>query len=357
MMLCTPALLALVAAAPGETLAVVETESADALVGLAGQVTNALLEEAKAQKYSVLGPDELRKKLDDKKANELRKCGGKVVCAAQLLQGLGAKKAVLGTLGKDDKNYLLKLWLVDLDTLQVIADVDRPILIAARRFQKDVQQAVPPLLRGEREARGTLVIDSTVKNTQVSMNGEFIGVAPVTLTLRPGKYEVKLERPKYLPITRLMPVEANQETKETFKLLLIPGAIPDEDVVPPLGKPGEGPPAGQPIAVSARTWILGGATVVALGAGAFFGFTSRAIDQRLQDGYTAATGTYQGTRADALLARQDAFTANVALGVGVAGLAASIISLVLDANASAAPVQVAPAPAPGGGGFVIGGHF
>jgi hypothetical protein len=196
-----------------------------------------------------------------------------------------------------------------------------------------------------------------VKNTQVSVNGEFIGVAPVTLTLRPGKYEVKLERPKYLPITRLMPVEANQETKETFKLLLIPGAIPDEEVVPPLGKPGEGPQAGQPIAVSARTWILGGVTVVALGGSAYFGFTSRAIDQRLQDGYTPATGVYQGTRADALLARQDAFNANVALGVGVAGLAASIVSLVLDANASAAPVVVAPAPAPGGGGFVIGGHF
>ncbi len=357
MMLVTPALLALVASASGESLAIVDTESVDALVGLAGQVTRALVEEARAQKYAVLGPEELRKKLDDKKYTELRKCAGKVGCAAQYLQGLGAKKAVLGLLAKDDRNYLLKLWLVDLDTLAVIADVDRPILIAARRFQKDVQQAVPPLLRGEREARGTLVVDSTVKNTQVTVNGEFIGVAPVTLTLRPGKYEVKLEKPKYLPISRLMAVEANQETKETFKLLLIPGAIPDEEVIPPLGKPGEGQATGKPLAVSPRTWILGGVTVAALGTGAYFGLTARSADQKLQDGYDPATGIYQGTRAQALSARQNALVANVALGVGVLGLAASIASLVMDANAPDGAVQVTPAVTPGGGGFVVGGHF
>jgi hypothetical protein len=68
------------------------------------------------------------------------------------------------------------------------------------------------LLRGEREARGTLSLTVNLADAQVSVNGEFMGTPPLTLNLKPGKYEVKVERHKYLGIRRLLGVEANQET-------------------------------------------------------------------------------------------------------------------------------------------------
>src|SRR5207249_3785036 len=130
-------------------------------------------------------------------------------CAAEKLSVMGATKAVLGRLNRDEKNYVLQLWFIDLNGLNVITEVDRSILIASRRFQKDVDQAIPGFLRGEREAHGTLTINATTQNAQVSINGEFMGVAPITSSLKPGKYEVKVEKPKFLPVKRYVDVEPN----------------------------------------------------------------------------------------------------------------------------------------------------
>jgi hypothetical protein len=72
-------LLALVATAPAPAkpvsaaptvpdLAIVDVDSPDMLLGLAGQVTRSLVAGAAAQKLTTIGPDELRKSLDDKQA-------------------------------------------------------------------------------------------------------------------------------------------------------------------------------------------------------------------------------------------------------------------------------------------------
>ncbi len=356
-MTALPALLAVLAASPGESLAVVEVEAADAMIGLSFQVTNAIVEEAKTQGFQVLTSDELRKKLDEKTWKQLKRCAGSVACAAQYLQGTGARKAVLGTLSRDEKNYVLKLWYFDLAGLKVIADVDRQVLIAARRFQKDVQQAVPPLLRGEKEARGTLVITANVPNVQVTMNGEFLGTPPITVTLKPGKYEVKADKKKYLPVTRLFTVEANQDTREELRMLLRPGESPDEDLVPALVKKPEVPAAeNHPAAIGARTWAAGGLTVVAAGAGTFFALAAKDGDDKLLAGYDATRMQYQGSRATALQVQQNALWANIAWGVTAAAAVTTVVFSILDATA-ADGVQVAPTVTPGGAGVVVGGHF
>jgi hypothetical protein len=349
-------LLAALSAAPAPRLAVVDLEAPDSLMALAGQVTRAVVAEAQLQKLPLFTPEELRLKLQPKQYAELKRCGSKTACVAQALEGQGIGRAVVGRFDRDEKNYLLKLWLIDVKSMTVVADVDRAILIAARRFQKDLDEAIPRLLRGEREARGTLVIEANLADARVSLNGEFVGTSPVTQSLRPGKYEVRLERRKYLSITRLLNVEADKETRERFSLLLIPGEVPDGQV-PALTKKDAAAAAGGAatgMRVTAPTWVAGAVTVAAGGAGLYFALTARAQEQQLVAGYDATTQVYAGTRREALAAQQSALFANVSFGVAGAALAATIVFLVLDATA---PVQVSATATGGGGGVVVGGRF
>lgn len=353
-MLPALAVAALLAAAP--KVAIVEVDAPDLMMGLGAQVTRALVAEAEAQHLELLTPEALRAQLDAKKYEQLRKCGGKAACVAQGVEGLDVERVVMGSLSRDEKYYLLKLWLLDVKKLEVIADVDRPILIASRRFQKDVEQAVPPFLRGEQEARGTLVVEANLPDAMVTLNGEFLGAPPLTHVLRPGKHEVKIERKKYLPITRLVDIEANKETKVFFKLLLIPGQIPDDQVVPALPKKkGDEAAASAPLHLSALTWVLGGAAIAAGGVGLGFGVAARGQQRTLTEGYDAERDTYAGTRAQALEQNTTALVANLSFGVAGAALVGAIISGIVDGTRPA--VQVTPAVSSTGAGVSIGGSF
>lgn len=335
-------------------VAIVDIWAPEGMMGLGALVTRALVAEAQAQKLNVMSPEQLRGSLDAPRYEALKKCGGNVACAAQHLEPLGAKRAVLGQLGRDEKNYLLKLWLVDIPALTVLASVDRPILIAARRLQKDVEQAVPALLRGEQEARGTLVIESSLADLQVTLNGDSVGSPPLKMSLKPGKYEVKAERRKYLPVARWVSVEANQETKLTLSLFLKPGEIADEKVVPALTKQ-VGASSSPGVQLSALTWILGGATVAAAGAGVGFGLLARSQRSTLEASYDAQARLYQGTRALALEHNRNALIANVALGVAGGALTGTIISAIVDATRPpTVEVALALSPTPG---VILRGSF
>lgn len=352
-----PALAVATVLAAAPKVAIVDVDAPDLMMGLGAQVTRALVAEAEVQHLEHLPPDALRKQLDAKKYEALRQCRGRAACVAQGLEGLGLDRAVVGSLNRDEKNYLLRLWLIDLKTLEVIADVDRHVLIAARRFQKDVEQAVPPLLRGEKEARGTLVIEANLADASIFLNGEFLGAPPLTHVLRPGKHEVKLERKKYLPITRLVDVEPNKELKVFFKLLLIPGQIPDEQVMPALPKKKGDDAAAEPLTLSALTWVLGGAAVAAGAVGLGFGVTARTQERDLLAGYDEATDTYAATRLAALEQNRNALIANVSFGVAGAALVGAVISGIVDGTGPAPTVQVTPAVSSTGGGVLVGGSF
>jgi hypothetical protein len=336
--------LATVMLLAAEPVAIVDVDTADAMMGLGAQVTRQVVDGATSLKLDLLTPDKLRGLLAPEKYQALRKCRDNTACVASAVAGTPVRRVVTGSLSRDEKNYLLKLWHHDVKELTLVCDVDRAILIASRRLQKDVEQAVPGLLRGEREARGTLVIETTAPNAQLSLNGEFVGSPPVTLTLKPGKYEVKLEKNKYLPVTRLVSVEANQTTTETLKLLLIPGQQPDEDLV---ARPGAGlstPTEPRPIALSAPTWIFGGVTLAATATAGIFGGLAASQRARLLEGLDLASGVYAGTRAQAIEQNRNAVVANVAfIALGVAA-AATITFLLIDllSDAPRAPAAVTP---------------
>ncbi|MBK7862809.1 MAG: PEGA domain-containing protein [Archangiaceae bacterium] len=358
-LLAAPAL-----AADKEKIAIVDLDAPSSMLGLSSQVTKSIINEAMKTKRGIITPDEVREKLGNKAVSELTKCADQAPCAADKLAVLGATKAIIGRLNRDDKNYVLQLWFLDLNELALITAIDRSILIASRRFQKDVEAAVPGFLRGEREAHGTLTVNATTANAQVTINGEFMGVAPLTTTLKPGKYELRVEKPKFLPVKRLVSVEANQKTVEEVRMLLIPGQKED-DLAPMAAGPkpevAGGSSGGSTFAPSAPTIVFGVAALASAGIALGFGVVSKNQYDDLKKGYDSASDSYAGTREQALAAQRNATGANISWGVAGAALIATVVSVVLDVRAAKAgdtQVEVTPAPTPGGGGaLLIGGRF
>ncbi len=357
MMALLPATLALaIAAAPAGKVALVDLDTP--MVGMASQVTQALKDAAAAQKLAVISPEELRTQLGIKKYLELVKCGPKPACVSQVIGDVpGIARVVAGSLTVDDKHYNLKLALIDLQSLNVVADVDRAILIASRRFQKDVKDLVGPLLRGEREARSTLVVKTNANDAQVTVNGEFIGVAPVTLTLKPGKHEVKIARAKYLPVTRLVDLEPNQTFTADIRMILKPGEKAEDGVPALVAANGQGADDGPGFRLRAPTIVSLAATLVAFGVGTVFGIQSSSGEKTLLAGYNKTTMIYSGKRTDAIAVHNNALIANVSFAVAGAALIVTAVLFVFDIRAGNTPVQLAPAVNPDGAGVFFGGHF
>lgn len=342
----------------GTRLVVVELTTPPTMMGLGGQVLAELTKSAAALGYTVIGPEDLAAQLGPGNYEALQKCNGQQACVMTRVRAVNPERVVTGSLTRTEKDYLLKLKLIDAASGQVISDVDRNILIASRRFRADVEEAVPRLLRGEREARGAVKIVSNVKNATVWVDGEVAGKAPVELQLKPGKYEVRLEKKSYLASKRLITVEANAESEEEFRLILEPGAVAEEDELPPLAatNPAEGTgPRG--IRVTPPAWVAFGAAAVTAGVGGYFGYRTRAAEETMLQSLDATTNLYGGTRAQALQGKQDAKTANILYGAAGIVAAAGVLFTVLDVGGDGAPVTATPSAGPGGAGVLVEGRF
>jgi hypothetical protein len=351
--LSTPAWPA--AGAAGRKLAVVDVSTPPAMLGLGQQITQALSQEAKAQGFQILTPDDILATLGAKPYEDLQACGGNGVCVAHKLDPLGVDKAVVGTLARDEKNYLVHLWLVDIHAKDVVADVDRAILIASRRLMADVKLAVPDLLRGKKEARGTLRLAANVKGATAFVDGELAGKTPLDLLLKPGKHEVRLEKKSYLPITRLVTVAANAVDEENLRLTLAPGEKPEEQELPDLVARGTPSSEESGFRVPLPAWVALGVGAAAAGTATGFGLAASHLDQRLQNGLNAQTQIYAGTRAQALAGKQDAAVANIAWAVASAGLLTAAVLTAVGQGADT--VQVSPAAGSHGAAMVLEGRF
>src|ERR1700737_3784363 len=159
-------------------LAVVQLVTPPSMTGLGAQVTQIILRHGAAQNFLVLSPEEIRLKLGESAHREVLDCGLRAACLASRLQPLNVEFAAVGSLKRDDRSYLLKLWLVDLRALSITSQVDKPILIASRRFVRDVEAVVPSFLRGEQEPFGTLKLSANIESAEVILDGESIGLAP-----------------------------------------------------------------------------------------------------------------------------------------------------------------------------------
>ncbi|MGA9523392.1 MAG: PEGA domain-containing protein [Myxococcaceae bacterium] len=342
-------------ARPGGRLAVVELSTPPTMIGLGAQVLQQVQTAARKQGFTVVPAEDVEQALGRKPYEELQKCGGEPTCVAGRLSRMGVDHAVVGALSRDEKSYLLKLYLIDVKQGALVSSVDRSVLIASRRFKDDAAQAIPRMLRGEREATGKLVVTTNVQDVEVWIDGEPRGRTPLELELKPGKYEVRLERKSYLPIRRLVDVDANQVNTPELRMLREPGAAPEEKLVPALvAKKAATTESAFRIPVPA--WVALGAGAAAGATGIYFGTSAQRIERELKDGFDAQGGLYSGTRARALEGRQHALTANILFGVAGAAVVTGAVLTLLDPGDDA-NVSVAPVAGPSGAGVQLGGRF
>lgn len=324
--------------AQGKRLAVVELDTPPNMLGLGAQLAKTVVDAAEAQGYRINSPDSIRTQLGEDRLKQVHACAGKPDCVVAKLQGVVADRVVVGSLNRDERHYLVKMWLIDMATGELVADIDRAILIASRRLQSDVAEAIPGLLRGEKEARGKLRLTATTRGVDITVNGAPAGKTPLLLELKPGKHQIHAEKKAYYPIDRYVTIAANVTTEEELRLVKIPGEVADDEVVaglPELAKPDvqkakPGVP-NEAIAVGASALVL---------AGAGTGFLlSASASERATPGYAQSPA-----------GRADQLNSTVLFaGAGAAALTAVILGLTLDGDG--------PTVSAGAGGVAVSGRW
>jgi hypothetical protein len=323
--------------------------------GLASQMTRQILDAAHAQGLKVVPPEELETFLGPKNSLALKLCGPGPACLAARLADLPVNRAIVGTLARDESHYLVHLWLIALSPPGQVAELDRAILIASRRLQPDVAAALPALLRGEQEAKGTLVLDSTVPHADVTLDGEPAGQTPVTRLLKPGKHELRVSHPGFYPVERLVTVEPGQTARDVVRLVALPGAeplgLPPPQVPEPLVSSGG-------LRVPVAGWVALGVGLAAAGAGAFLAVTAHNNDSQLLAGYNPARNSYQGFRSQAVTGQHQATWANVCFGIAGAGLVTfGALTWISSASSAAPRASVGIGAGPQGAAVALSGSF
>lgn len=347
---CAP-LLAASAAAGGQSpsLAVVELGAPQELSGIAARLTAEIAAAARGR-YELVEPSAAAARLGPDLLQKLRDCKGEGACIATFGASLKTTRAVVGSLERTETSYLVKLWLVELKTGTVVSSVDRSVLIASRRLNSDIAAAVPAFLMGKAEAQGKLSIQSNARGASVVFDGEPVGQVPVTLEVKPGKHVLKVWADRYLPVERFVAVEAGRTQEMLVTLLLMPGALPPE--APAATAAARPRPAGAGSAARTFAWIAGGAAVASAGAGAFFGLSSKKLEDR-----AGAASPYAISRVDAQRGKLDAQLATgFFIGAGAAA-GASALLFILGGRSSAAAPSAAVVPVSGGAVLAVEGAF
>jgi hypothetical protein len=344
------------AAAEGQGLGVVEVSAPPTMQGLATQMTQQVVDAAKAQGLRVVPPEEIETFLGPKNTLALKQCGASAACLSSRLAEVPVSRAVVGTLGRDQTHYLVHLWLISLAPPATVAEVDRAILIASRRLQADVAAALPALLRGEQEAKGTLVLAASVPNADVTLDGEPLGQTPLTRVLKPGKHELRVSHLGFYAVERLVTVEPGQTTHDMVRLVAIPG-------VEPLALPAA-PLATEPVAsggfrVPVAGWVALGVGLAAAGAGTWLAVASHNNENELTAGYNPARNSYQGFRSQALTGQSQATWANVCFAVAGAGVVTwGILSWIASSAPASAPhASLGVGASPQGASLSLTGSF
>jgi hypothetical protein len=167
--------------------------------------------------------------------------------------------------------------------------------------------------------RGSLSVRSTPAGATVILDGKRIGRTPLVQGgLEVGPHVVTLRREGL--VERTVPIEIADGAERQLEIWL--------------------PSPGRPVAPSARrrrwTWIVGGAAVVALGAGVGMGIAANATHRLWEEQLGVDRAEWEELRTSG---QRKQLAANILLGVGGALAAASVALFVLEGREQARPVR------------------
>lgn len=211
-------------AAGGPLLLVAALKAPPHLTFTGKKAGEAIAREARqAGGFDVMGPDEIEQTLGRAAAQRLHDCADDVKCLAEAARALGAARAVSGWLRQTESSYKVGVVHVDAKSGQAVASFAREVPIASRRLLAELAEATPALLRGQQDVPGKLVITSNVQGAEVTVADAPRGKTPVTLELRPGRYQVEVSKPGHIrQDPHWVEVKAGEATDDYVKLYPIP---------------------------------------------------------------------------------------------------------------------------------------
>jgi hypothetical protein len=191
-------------------------------------------EAARLGGFEVLGPDAVEARIGRAAYQRLVDCAGDPRCLAGAGAGLGADRIVGGALAQGPSRYWLQVAQVDVASGRLLAIVTREVPIAARRLPAEVAAASGAVLRGEAEGLGAVLVTANVGQAEVRVDGERIGLTPVSRRLPPGKHLVHVSKAGYA------------ETDPRW-VDVVEGQVADVQVqLEPVSPPVEGPTVSKP---------------------------------------------------------------------------------------------------------------
>jgi hypothetical protein len=170
--------------------------------------------------FEVLGPDEVAARIGTRAYLRLVDCAGDAPCLATSGAPFGADRIVGGRLVQRGSLYQLEIALVDVVAARALATFTGEIPVAARRLQSDVSAASAALLRGESVGQGAILASANVPKAELRVDGELVGLTPMTRPARPGRHRVQVSKPGYEPTEpRWVDVAPGQSVTVTFDLV------------------------------------------------------------------------------------------------------------------------------------------
>ncbi len=329
------------------SLAIVGVDGPPYMVGLTDEISR-LAAQAARQAYRVEGVEKVRSALGDVALERLTACGPDAACRAAILAPLEVDRALGGTLSQSETSYVVNLWLLDVPGKKVVAQLNRSILIASRRLEADLTEALPRMLAGKVEGGGEIVVRAEPSASMVSVDDSPVGGgAEVHRAVEPGKHRVVIEAEGYLTTEHWVQVASDQVVRLNEKLIPVNGHMPEaqEKETAAAKREGSAEEKHGGFSLPVGTWVTLAASAAAFGTGLYFGVEANNFDH--QAGQFDANGVDQGlTRAQAVQGQTDGQVANyLFLGAGVVLVAAIVIAIV---TPSGSP-QGAPAAAPESG--------
>lgn len=158
--------------------------------------------------------------LQDPKHRSLADCLGGARCAVDIGKVVGADRVVFGSIGAAGEAYSLNARAVDVTTGK--EGGKHTALIAGSRdaLIPEIRLAAFKLLAPER-IRGSLLIEIDIDGVTVEIDGQAVGVTPLTEPVRnltPGSHVVVVRRPGYSEFQQEFTIRPFETAKLKIKL-------------------------------------------------------------------------------------------------------------------------------------------
>ena len=330
------------------SLAIVGVDGPPYMLGLTDEISR-LAAQAARSAYQVEAAEKVHAALGEGALEKVTACGADVACRAALLAPLGVDRALGGTLAQSETSYVVSLWLIDLREKKIVAQLNRSILIASRRLQADLTEALPKMLAGKVEGGGEIVVRADPAASMVTVDDSPIGGgAEIRKAVEPGKHRVVIEAEGYLTTEHWVQVAPDQVVRLNETLIPVSGHMPEgqQKEAASVKKEGAAEEKHGGLSLPVGTWVTLAVSAAAFGTGLYFGVEANNFDHMA--GQFDANGVDRGlTRAQAVQGQTDGQVANyLFLGAGVVLVAAIVIAIVTPSGTA----DAAPAAAPAAGG-------